>query len=278
MEKFVFEKLAKPDWSMGCVARVIEPSISVIAPTGWEPVPRTNTDRVSDEPDNEGLALDVKAIVEAAGTMTWLKAADTLVASSASPEYRAVMAWAPTESTAVVSVVTPLEPKLLVPRLVVPSTNSTVPVGVPPELVSVAVRMTGAPCGAGLSEDFTVAMVRARLTVWTRALELLPLLSVSPLYRATRLWTPTARVEPGSWKAARPVWLSTAVPRGVKPSSKVTFPVGMVVFPETTAVSVRGDPPTEGFVMEASEVTVVPASTIRTRGVEELEAKVEIPL
>jgi hypothetical protein len=52
----------------------------------------------------------------------------------------------------------------------------------------------------------------------------------------------------------------------------------MVVFPETTAVSVRGDPPTEGFVMEASEVTVVPASTIRTRGVEELEAKVEIPL
>jgi hypothetical protein len=91
------------------------------------------------------------------------------------------MAWVPNESTAVVSMVTPVGPKVPVPRLVVPSKNSTVPPGIPPVLVSVAVRTTGAPWGAGLSEDVTTAVVEAILTVLTRALELLPLLSASPL-------------------------------------------------------------------------------------------------
>ncbi len=86
----------------------------------------------------------------------------------------------PRDRLDVTRVTVPVKSSAAVPRLTDPSKNSAVPVGIPPVLVVTAVKVTGAPWGAGLAEEVTVGVVTASVTVKGKAMELLPLLSMSP--------------------------------------------------------------------------------------------------
>jgi hypothetical protein len=90
------------------------------------------------------------------------------------------MEWVPRPNDGVVRVATPLAFNVPVPRLRLPSKNCTVPPGIPPELVTVAVIVTGAPCGAGLREDVATEVVVARVTVSVNVPDRLPPLNKSP--------------------------------------------------------------------------------------------------
>jgi hypothetical protein len=67
-----------------------------------------------------------------------------------------------------------------VPSVVEPFLNVTVPVGVPPVEVTVAVKVTATPNGDGFSDDATAVELVACFTVWVSAVEVLPVKSVLP--------------------------------------------------------------------------------------------------
>src|SRR5262249_15617740 len=84
------------------------------------------------------------------------------------------------------AVVTPPEVVTLTgpPALVLSTANCTVPVGVPapePVTATVAVKVPFWLGADGLSDDLTVVLVRALLTVWLRVLLVPPAKVASPL-------------------------------------------------------------------------------------------------
>src|SRR5206468_2216521 len=80
------------------------------------------------------------------------------------------MECAPTAREAVVSVAMPEESSVPVPRLVAPSRNVTVPVGMPAGELTVAVKVTGWPKD-GFAEDTRAVVVAGLITVNVAALE-----------------------------------------------------------------------------------------------------------
>src|SRR4029079_14744698 len=96
----------------------------------------------------------------------------------------AVIEWAPTPRVVLVSVATPATRVMGAPRLVTPSWNWTVPVGVPEPEVTVAVNDTDWPDteGFGPAERTRAVVVAAApaLTVWARAGEVLVAKLASP--------------------------------------------------------------------------------------------------
>jgi len=91
-----------------------------------------------------------------------------------------VIECAPTAREAVVSVAMPEESSAPVPRLVAPSRNVTVPVGVPAGELTVAVKVTGWPKTLGFAEEIDATVVAPLFTVCDNADELLGLKFVSP--------------------------------------------------------------------------------------------------
>src|SRR5260370_18458284 len=81
------------------------------------------------------------------------------------------MECAPTAREAVVSLAMPEESSVPVPRLVAPSRNVTVPVGMPAGELTVAVKVTGWPKGDGFAEDTRTGVVAGLITVNLAALE-----------------------------------------------------------------------------------------------------------
>src|SRR6266446_5714254 len=81
------------------------------------------------------------------------------------------MECAPTAREAVVSVAMPEESSVPVPRLVAPSRNVTVPVGMPAGELTVAVKVTGWPKADGFAEDTRAVVVAGLITVNLAALE-----------------------------------------------------------------------------------------------------------
>ena len=69
-----------------------------------------------------------------------------------------MIGWVPTLSAEVVKVATP-PTRVPVPIVVAPSRNVTVPVGVPPPLVTVAVKVTGVSAAAGLADEVKAVAV-----------------------------------------------------------------------------------------------------------------------
>jgi len=67
-----------------------------------------------------------------------------------------------------------------VPTVVVPSLKATVPLGVPPVEVTVAVNVTAPPNGDGFSDDATAVELAACFTICVSAAEVLPVKSVLP--------------------------------------------------------------------------------------------------
>src|SRR6266581_917849 len=81
------------------------------------------------------------------------------------------MECAPTAREAVVSVAMPEESSVPVPRLVAPSRNVTVPVGMPTGELTVAVKVTDWPNTDGFAEDTRAVVVAGLITVNVAALE-----------------------------------------------------------------------------------------------------------
>ena len=113
-----------------------------------------------------------------------LKAVDVAVMKLLSPAYTAVTMCCPCVSAEVWSVARPLLSSVPVPRVVEPSMNVTVPVGVPPPgaiALTTAANVVAWPAVAGLGEALTVTVVLALLTVCVTTAELLPVKRPAPL-------------------------------------------------------------------------------------------------
>jgi hypothetical protein len=107
---------------------------------------------VTDFPAGDGFREDTIAVPEVAICTTCVKGADTLVSEAASPLYFAVMIDLPAGRAARVIEATPAESGTL-PSEVLPFSNMTFPVGVGPDELTVAVRVTGWPYMEGFKLD-----------------------------------------------------------------------------------------------------------------------------
>ena len=179
-----------------------------------------------------------------------------LAAKLESPLYAAVMVCEPTARVLTVIVGVEME---TVPRLVAPSKNVTVPLGVPAPggiTETIAVKVTDWPSTDGFTEELTVVLVDALFTVWVIGLLVLGTKLPSPLYVAVIECDPAVSIFVA--KVARPE-LTVPVPKVVPPSRKVTVPDG---FPDAVegikidAVNVTDWPYTDGFCEDATVIVV----------------------
>jgi len=109
-----------------------------------------------------------------------------LVRKPVAPPYTAVIECVRRLKPDVLRVACREEFSLADPRVVVPSMNVTVPVGVPAVALTVAVKVTLWPLFEGLRDDVSVVVVLA-LTVCVRDDDVLVRKFVSPLYTAVIL-------------------------------------------------------------------------------------------
>src|SRR2546430_4589354 len=166
----------------------------------------------------------------------------------------------------VVNVAEPLI-KVPLPRLVAPSLNETVPVGVPAPgalAETVAVKVTDWPKTDGLADDVTTVVVASLFTVCVNDGEALPVKLPSPRYDALMAVVPTGSELIGGLIAVPPA-NATGAPRLAAPAKNCTLPVGLpapggIAF--TVAVNVTAWPNTEGLVEDA--VTTVEVSALPT--------------
>ena len=124
----------------------------------------------------------------------WVNTGEVLPLKSVLPAYTPVIEWLATDKVDVVNVALPLL-SVPVPSVVDPSLKVTVPVGVPPLDVTVAVNFTEAPKVDGFSEDVTEVELAAALTVCVSTAEVLPLKLVLPPYTAVMEWVPWVSAE-----------------------------------------------------------------------------------
>ena len=188
--------------------------------------------------------------------MVSVSGVEVLGAKLASPPYVAVMECDPAASEEVASVATPEELSVLVPGVVEPSLNVTVPEGVPTAPIAfdtVAVNVTDWPVVAGLGAAAIAVVVDSRFTVSVSAADVLPVKFVSPEYFAVIEWVPIASDDVLS--VACPFAPSAPVPICAAPSKNTTVPVGVpVVELKTVAVSVTDCAKGAGFGEDASAV------------------------
>jgi len=170
-------KVATPPVSVP-VPRVVAPSRNVTDPVGEPPAPVTVAVNVTDWPTSDGFTEEASAVVLAPRT-AWEIALEVLVAKFASPAYFAVIECVPAVSVDVANVATP-ELRVPDPRVVAPSRNVTVPVGVPPVTVTVAVNVTDWPVVDGLTDEASTVVLALPLTTCVTTEDVLPAKLVSP--------------------------------------------------------------------------------------------------
>jgi hypothetical protein len=114
--------------------RTVAPFLKVIVPVGPAPeVEVTVAVNVVGLPTATGFTLAVSAVLVESTLTTWLSAVEVLVLFNVSPAYTAVMLCDATDKADVAKVALselPLPDKVPVPRVVLPSLNVTVPLGV----------------------------------------------------------------------------------------------------------------------------------------------------
>jgi hypothetical protein len=242
-------KLAKLPPFSAPVPSVVVPSRKVTVPVGVpEVLDVIVAVNVTDAPlETEAAELTNAAVVAvgAAGVMVSMSAVEVQLAKVALPEYLAVRECVPTASVDVVKVATPLPFNAPVPRVVVPSRNVTIPVGVPEVLDRiVAVNVSGAPLDAEAAELTITAVVpagTAAVMISVSAPEVLLAKVALPEYLAVTECVPTASVDVVKVATAPP--LSVPLPSVAVPSRKVTVPVGVPELLDViVAVNVTGVP------------------------------------
>ena len=140
--------------------RTVEPSANVTEPGGVPPVDVTVAVKVTDWPEFDGFG--VEATVVEVTKLVWLIVSvrlPLLFCHPVEPEKLAKMVWLPVASDEVVKVATPLTTVTFEAKVVAPSVKVTLPTGVPPELVTVAVKVTLCPCDVGFDEEVTLVEV-----------------------------------------------------------------------------------------------------------------------
>jgi hypothetical protein len=156
-----------------------------------------------------------------------------------------------------------------VPKLVPSTTNWTVPVGVPvpgETTAIVAVKVTLWPLTDGVTEDVTLVVVFALLTVWPPASE--PLLATklpSPPYCAVIVCGLPLTLRDAVLVCAVPPLSAIGLPKFVPSTTNWTVPVGVPAPGEaapTVAVKVTLSPAVEGFTDEVTPVVVFALFTV----------------
>jgi hypothetical protein len=265
--------VATPELSVP-VPSVVAPSRNVTVPVGVPPVPVTVAVNVTDWPAVEGLTEEVSVVVLAFVFTTWVTTEDVLAAKLESPPYCAVIEWEPRASVDVENDAAP-PLSVPVPSVVAPSRNVTVPVGIPPVPVTVAVNVTGWPIVEGLTEEPSTVVVALRLfTTCVTTDDVLMAKFESPEYFAVIECDPTARVVVAN--VATPE-LSVPVPSVVTPSRNVTVPVGVPPVPDTVAVNVTDWPIVEGLREDVRTVVLALPFTTCVTTEDVLAAKLESP-
>src|SRR5207244_242642 len=116
----------------------VPPSLKVTFPVGV-PEPGllgvTVAVKVTDCPNTDGLAEGLAGVVVLAFFTVWVSVLEVLPLKIALPPYDAVIGCEPTASVLVTNVAWPEAFRVPVPRVVGPSLNVTVPVGMPAPLV-----------------------------------------------------------------------------------------------------------------------------------------------
>ena len=158
MDSAVVEKMAWPALSVA-VPRVVVPSRKATVPVGV-PVAVTVAVKVTACPAVEGFSEEVTEVVVGWPITVCVSAAEVLPAKVLSPEYFAVMVCGPAVNVEVVNVACPTL-RVPVPRIVGPSKNATVPVGVPDRAVTVAVKVTDCPALEGFNDEVKAVDVGA---------------------------------------------------------------------------------------------------------------------
>ncbi len=164
------EEVAKVAWPKLKlpVPSVFVPSLKITEPVGV-PAPGdtalTVAVKVTDCPDTDGLADEATAVVVLAWFTVCVSAEDvlSLPIKLVLPPYTAVIVCAATESAAVAKVACPAL-RALLPSVLVPSENVTVPVGVPlpgNTALTVAVNVTDCPAADGFTDEATVVVLVA---------------------------------------------------------------------------------------------------------------------
>lgn len=227
--------------------RVFVPSKNVTVPVGVPPPePVTVAVKVAAFPTMEGFGEELSATEVDKPLITCDSAVEVLTAKIELPLYFAVIEWVPIASEDVVKVATAepgaLELKFVVASEVVPSRNVTVPVGVPPELLTVAVNVTDWPPADGLAEETSAVAVGIAFTVSVIAEEVTELKFASPLYSTVIECRPTDS-DVVVTEADTPTSVavkSTVLPsKDVLPSRNVTVPVGVPPDPLLLTVAVN---------------------------------------
>ena len=141
-----------------------------------------------------------------------------------------------------------------VPSVFVPFLKVTLPVGVPFEELTVAVKVTDCPNVEGFKLENSAVVVGTPFTVCTSTLEVLAKWVASPLYTPVMLCSPAFSFDVA--KDVCPDPLSVPVPMVAVPSLNATLPVAVLDPPVTVAPNVTESPKLEGFLLEVSAVVV----------------------
>jgi hypothetical protein len=165
------------------VASVVPPLLKVTVPEiAWPENDVTVEVKVTLWPKVDGLPLDVTVAVVLYRFTVSLNFGEVLDENLVSPEYVAVMEWAPADKEEVVSIALPPD-REPVPSVALPSLKvTTSPSEGAPELeVTLAVNVTCCPMLTGFADDVMTVLVAILLTTCFSTGEVLPVKLESPL-------------------------------------------------------------------------------------------------
>src|SRR5262249_48067281 len=151
------------------VPKGVVPSLNVTVPVGT-PVPGdtvvTVAVKVTDWPNTDGLTEEATEEVVEAWLTVCVRGMALFAARLALPLKLPLVVWLRTAIEVVVYRALPVASRATVVRMVAPSLNVTVPVGIPPPVaVTVAVKVTDWPNTDGLTEEVMTEVVLAWPTV-----------------------------------------------------------------------------------------------------------------
>ena len=274
--------VASPALSVGA-PNVVPPSRKVTVPVGV-PTPGTTALTVAVNvtgcPEQIGVTEEPSAVVVLALLTTCVKLVEVLVLKLPSPPYTALMMWLETDSDEIANVARP-ELSAPVPKVVAPSLNVTVPVGVtkPDTCVTAAVNVTDWPNTEGLTDELTVVVALPLLTVCVKSVDVLPVKFPSPLYVAATVWRPV--LNPDTSNVPMPEALMATGAWATLSTLNVNVPVRVPAPGATTLtvpVNVTDWPNNEGLIDELTAVVVPARLTVCVRSEEALPLKLASPL
>ncbi len=163
------------------------------------------------------------------------------------------MLCVPSGNADVLKVACPLDNGTVLPRFEPSDLNCTLPVGVPPLELTVAVNMTVCPSGITVDDDVSSTVESAAVTTCEMMADVLIVKPPSPLSVPVMGCVPTDKVY-----VVRVVCppASDGLASNVPLSKNETLPVGVPPLPLTVAVMVTDCPNVDGLGVEVSAVVV----------------------